>query len=75
MGSGVGLGFIVGSGIGISVRITVGLGMDIGVTVAVVSSAPRLQLIPRMTRAAGLELGSGMYVNVAAPKDIAKAMR
>jgi UDPglucose--hexose-1-phosphate uridylyltransferase len=34
-----------------------------------------LQLIPRMTKAAGLELGSGMYVNVAAPEDTAKAMR
>ncbi len=34
-----------------------------------------LQLIPRMTKAAGLELGSGMYVNVAAPEDTAEAMR
>ncbi len=34
-----------------------------------------LQLIPCMTMAAGLELGSGMCVNVAAPEDTAKAMR
>jgi UDPglucose--hexose-1-phosphate uridylyltransferase len=34
-----------------------------------------LELIPRMTKAAGLELGSGMYVNTAAPDDTAQAMR
>ena len=34
-----------------------------------------LQLMPRLTKAAGLELGSGMYVNVASPEDTAEAMR
>ncbi|MFQ6019602.1 MAG: galactose-1-phosphate uridylyltransferase [Dehalococcoidia bacterium] len=34
-----------------------------------------LQLMPRLTRAAGLELGSGIYVNVASPEDTAEAMR
>jgi UDPglucose--hexose-1-phosphate uridylyltransferase len=34
-----------------------------------------LQLMPRLTKAAGLELGSGIYVNVASPKDTAQAMR
>lgn len=35
----------------------------------------QLQIIPRMTVAAGLELGSGMYVNTSAPEDTAAAMR
>lgn len=34
-----------------------------------------LQLIPRLTKAAGLELGSGMYVNTMAPEDAASLMR
>jgi UDPglucose--hexose-1-phosphate uridylyltransferase len=34
-----------------------------------------LQLIPRLTRAAGLELASGMYVNPLSPEEAADRMR
>ena len=35
----------------------------------------RLQLIPRLTMAAGFELGSGIYINVASPEATAETMR
>lgn len=34
-----------------------------------------LQLIPRLSKAAGFELGSGIYINVAAPEATAETMR
>ncbi|MFQ5879333.1 MAG: DUF4931 domain-containing protein [Dehalococcoidia bacterium] len=34
-----------------------------------------LQLVPRLTKAAGFELGSGIYINVAPPEETAAAMR
>jgi len=35
----------------------------------------RLQLIPRLTKAAGFELGSGIYINIASPETTAETMR
>lgn len=35
----------------------------------------RVQIVPRMAKAAGLELGSGMYVNPLAPEEAAATMR
>jgi len=35
----------------------------------------RLQLMPRLTKAAGLELGSGIYVNIISREESAAAMR
>lgn len=34
-----------------------------------------LQLIPRLTKAAGFELGSGIYINIASPEETAEVMR
>ncbi len=34
-----------------------------------------LQLMPRLTRAAGFELGSGIYINVSPPEETAERMR
>ncbi len=34
-----------------------------------------LQLLPRLTKAAGFELGSGIYINVAPPEETAATMR
>jgi UDPglucose--hexose-1-phosphate uridylyltransferase len=34
-----------------------------------------LQLIPRLTKAAGFELGSGIYINTSPPEQTAEAMR
>lgn len=51
----------------------------------VLHSAPRgeegphyhwhLQIVPRLGRAAGFELGSGVYINVASPEETAAALR
>ena len=34
-----------------------------------------LELVPRTTRMAGLELGAGVYINSVAPEDAAAALR
>ncbi|MEE8442887.1 MAG: galactose-1-phosphate uridylyltransferase, partial [Dehalococcoidia bacterium] len=34
-----------------------------------------LQLIPRLARAGGFELGSGVYINTAPPEETAEIMR
>ncbi len=34
-----------------------------------------LELVPRMTVPAGLELGAGIYVNTVAPEDAAERLR
>lgn len=34
-----------------------------------------IAIVPRLTRSAGFELGSGMYVNVTFPEDNAKFLR
>jgi UDPglucose--hexose-1-phosphate uridylyltransferase len=34
-----------------------------------------LELLPRTTRLAGLELGAGVYINPVAPEDAAAAIR
>jgi UDPglucose--hexose-1-phosphate uridylyltransferase len=34
-----------------------------------------LQIVPRLTRIAGFEIGSGMRINTARPEETARAMR
>jgi UDPglucose--hexose-1-phosphate uridylyltransferase len=34
-----------------------------------------ISIVPRMTRQAGFELGSGMYINVALPEESARFLR
>lgn len=34
-----------------------------------------LAIVPRVSKAAGFELGSGMYINTAMPEDSAKFLR
>ena len=34
-----------------------------------------MELIPKLTVAAGFELGTGMYINIAVPEDCAEFLR